>query len=139
MEYVWNEGVEFIPIYGVLISMPECKDKQEFKAWCFDREYTYNEKIVSASLNGDSLLKELHKPERKAWLDFTIEHEYVKKVRTHKTVWVNLWWNSTTGRVVVIGINNLYKTESIARENAIPENQGNLTYLKTIQIKIPHS
>jgi hypothetical protein len=54
-----------------------------------------------------------------------------------REVWVNLWWNSITKEVV--RTRTFYETEDIARKNTIPENQGNLTYLKTIQIKIPHS
>lgn len=54
-----------------------------------------------------------------------------------REVWINLWWNSVTKEVV--GTHIFYETEGIAREDAIPKNQGNYTHLKTIQIKIPHS
>jgi hypothetical protein len=45
---------------------------------------TDNQVILSSSPNGDSLLKELHKPNRKAWLDYAIKQGYVREVEAEE-------------------------------------------------------
>lgn len=54
-----------------------------------------------------------------------------------REVWVNLWWDSEAEKI--IGVHYFYKTEGLAYEDSVPKKQGNLTYIKTIQIEIPHS
>jgi len=57
-------------------------DDTFFKAWCFDNNL--NSAVVylhTLSVQDEALLEELHKPERKEWLYYAINNEYVKPVK----------------------------------------------------------
>lgn len=78
-KYEWNKDIDSIPVWNILIKAPECIAKEDFKVWCFDRRYAYNNIIFLASSQGADLLSELHKPNRKAWLNFAIKQGYVRE------------------------------------------------------------
>jgi hypothetical protein len=82
-KYEWNTNN--IIIYSIIFNATDCKEKKDFKTWCFDRFYMRDATIITTSAYGKELLSELHKPERKAWLDFAIEQGYVKEVEPEET------------------------------------------------------
>jgi hypothetical protein len=84
-KYEWNEEIDSITVCNILIKAPECIAKEDFKVWCFDRRYTYDKVIFFSSSQGADLLSELHKPSRKAWLNFAIMQGYVKEFKAKPT------------------------------------------------------
>lgn len=80
-QYEWNINYKSISVNSILNTTPECREKENFKLWCFDRFYNTFSKIILKSIDGDSLLEELHKPERKTWLDFAIKQGHVREVK----------------------------------------------------------
>jgi hypothetical protein len=84
-KYEWNTNYNYISVNSVLNAIPECIAKEDFKVWCFEHDYSAFSTIYFKSDNGDILLKELHKPNRKAWLNFAIRQGYVKEFKPKPT------------------------------------------------------
>lgn len=84
-KYKWNEDYKSIVIRDVTRDIPECEEKIKFKTWCFDCGLSVNAEILLKSINGGILLSEIHKHDRKSWLDFAIEQGYVKEVESEET------------------------------------------------------
>lgn len=80
-QYEWGINYKSINVNSVLNVAPECREKENFKLWCFNRGYNIFSNITLKSTDGDSLLEELHKSERKTWLDFAIKQGYVREVK----------------------------------------------------------
>jgi hypothetical protein len=114
-KYEWNTNYNYISVNSMLNAIPECIAKEDFKVWCFEHDYSAFSTIYFRSDNGDILLKELHKPNRKAWLNFAIRQGYVKEFKPKPTFRVGDVIEITEG---VVGVESRYIINA-CKKNAV--------------------
>lgn len=94
--------------------------------------FNNNNRIIRYTSDGKSYVDDLFRS-----LYHGHDLKIVGEQMPRREVWVNLWWDSLAEEIV--GFHTFYRTEGLAYEDSVPKKQGNLTYLKTIKIEIPHS
>lgn len=131
MKYEWNTTE--LDLTDILNDICNKEYKKDFALFCFSMGSGAERRLETNSPSANILLKEIQKPEKEHWLKYAIENDYVKKVQTYKTVWVNLYYNPKTNSIFTRNI--YFETEEEALKNI-----ANVLYmknLKTISLEIP--
>lgn len=113
-----------IDIAARLNMVDACEETLRYKAWCYDNNRKIDNLDTRTPL-GEKLLKEICKPERKAWLDYCIKKELVKEVKETYQI----------GDVIRLhSSNTTYIINSCTRESIVLNSYSGLRFLDPTKV-----